>query len=82
MLILSRKEGQSIVVGDDLVLQIVNVKGGRVKVSIQGPPSIRIRRGELLARDSELQKDCSPHSDVGRSDRQTPVDDSSALSLI
>lgn len=82
MLILSRKEGQSIVVGDDLVLQIVNVKGGRVKVSIQGPPSIRIRRGELLARDSELQKTCSRQSDVGRSDRQTPVDDSSAFSLI
>lgn len=47
MLVLSRKVGQTIVVGENLVLQIVKVQGGRVKLAIQAPDTVRIRRGEL-----------------------------------
>jgi len=57
MLVLSRKVGQSILVGNDLVLQIVKVQGGRVKVAIQAPESVRIRRGELGPMTCEIELD-------------------------
>lgn len=47
MLVLSRKVGQKILVGDNLVLQIMKVQGGRVKIAIEAPDSLKIRRGEL-----------------------------------
>jgi len=53
MLVLSRKVGQTIVIGEDLVLQVVKVQGGRVKIAIQASPSLKIRRGELPLSDDD-----------------------------
>ena len=47
MLVLSRKEGQSIQVGDHVRLAVVRVKGNRVKIGIEAPEEVSIRRGEL-----------------------------------
>lgn len=55
MLVLSRKVGQTILVGNDLVLEIMKVQGGRVKIAIQAPASVRIRRGELGPIELELE---------------------------
>ncbi len=46
MLVLSRKEGQQIVVGEDVVLTITQIRGNRVKVGIQAPQDIAVRRLE------------------------------------
>jgi len=51
MLVLSRKVGQTIVLGEGIVVQVVKVQGGRVKLAIQAPASVAIRRGELLPED-------------------------------
>ena len=47
MLVLSRKESQRIQVGDSIVLTIVRVNGDRVRVGIEAPADVRVRRGEL-----------------------------------
>jgi len=47
MLVLSRKESQRIQVGDSIVLTIVRVNGDRVRVGIEAPAEIQVRRGEL-----------------------------------
>lgn len=47
MLVLTRGEGQRIFVGDDVVVTVVRVRGGQVRVGIDAPPRIPIRRGEL-----------------------------------
>jgi carbon storage regulator len=47
MLVLSRKPGQSIQIGSDVTLHIVAVRGSAVRVAIQAPLSVAIRRGEL-----------------------------------
>jgi carbon storage regulator len=47
MLVLSRKESQRIQLGDSIVLTIVRVNGDRVRVGIEAPPQLQIRRGEL-----------------------------------
>lgn len=47
MLVLSRKLGQSIHVGQDIVVTILEVQGNRVKIGIDAPHDCRILRGEL-----------------------------------
>lgn len=47
MLVLTRKPGETIRIGDDIVITISQLKGGRVRVGIDAPPEMGIRRGEL-----------------------------------
>jgi len=48
MLVLTRKIGERIVIGDAITLTVVDVKGDSVRLSIEAPKDIRILRGELL----------------------------------
>jgi len=47
MLVLSRKESEKIMLGDDIVLTIVRVSGDRVRLGIQAPADMLILRQEL-----------------------------------
>jgi carbon storage regulator len=47
MLVLSRKESQRIQLGDSIVLTIVRGNGDRVRVGIEAPAEVQVRRGEL-----------------------------------
>jgi len=47
MLVLSRKKGESIWIGDDIEIIISEVKGDQVKIGIRAPKHIDIVRGEL-----------------------------------
>ena len=50
MLVLSRKKGESIQIADGIIVTIADVRGGRVRLSIDAPRSVRICRSELLER--------------------------------
>ncbi|WP_442509345.1 carbon storage regulator [Novipirellula sp. SH528] len=47
MLVLSRKSGESIRLGDDIVLTVTRAKGNRVQLAIEAPRDVPIRRAEL-----------------------------------
>jgi carbon storage regulator len=47
MLVLSRKVGERIHVGDNIVLEIRRIAGNRVTVALEAPRDVRILRGEL-----------------------------------
>ncbi len=47
MLVLSRKLGETVCIGTDITLSIVEVKGNRVKIGIEAPRHLGIWRGEL-----------------------------------
>ena len=47
MLVLSRKEGEQLVIGDNIVLTVNRINGNRVSIGIEAPRDIRIVRGEL-----------------------------------
>ncbi|MFV0444040.1 MAG: carbon storage regulator [Planctomycetaceae bacterium] len=47
MLVLTRKLGESIVIGDDVVIKVTAIQGNRVKISLDAPQSRRILRGEI-----------------------------------
>ncbi|MFT4558927.1 MAG: carbon storage regulator [Porticoccaceae bacterium] len=47
MLVLSRREGETLVIGGDVVITIRQVRGNRVQVGIEAPDDVRVWRGEL-----------------------------------
>jgi carbon storage regulator len=48
MLILSRKVGEQILLGKDVILTIVKTSTGTVRIGITAPPDVTIARGELI----------------------------------
>lgn len=56
MLVLSRKVGERIHVGDNITLEIRRIAGNRVTLALEAPRNVRILRGELelAAREFEL----------------------------
>jgi carbon storage regulator len=44
MLLLTRKLGENIRIGDDVKITIVEVKGNHVKLGIEAPPSVKVHR--------------------------------------
>lgn len=47
MLALTRKPGQQIMIGDNILINIVEVQGDSVRIAIDAPKNIKIYRGEL-----------------------------------
>ena len=67
MLVLSRKPGERIVIGDGISIVVNRISGNRVAIGIEAPSDQRIVRGELLEvvdsfRESERQEPGSPSS--------------------
>ena len=54
MLVLSRKESEKVLLGDDIVLPIVRLSGDRVRLGIEAPSDLLILREELD--ESEVDK--------------------------
>nr|WP_325217281.1 carbon storage regulator [uncultured Oscillibacter sp.] len=48
MLILQRRTGESLVIGEDIRVSVVSIEGGRVRLAISAPPEVSILRSELL----------------------------------
>ena len=47
MLILQRKEGESLLIGDEVEITVLSVEAGRARLAIQAPRSVTILRSEL-----------------------------------
>jgi len=50
MLVLSRKQGEEIVIGGILRLTVVAIRGNQVRLGFTAPPDVSIQRKELLKR--------------------------------
>jgi carbon storage regulator len=53
MLILTRKVGEEITIGEEIVISVLEVRGSQVRLGIKAPPSIAIHRGEIYERIRE-----------------------------
>ena len=54
MLVLSRKPGEEIVIGDNIRLTVVAIRGNQVRLGITAPPDVAIRREELRPMGEEF----------------------------
>jgi carbon storage regulator len=50
MLVLSRKAEEKIIIGEDIVITVVRVAGGRVQLGVEAPYEMSIKRSELIQR--------------------------------
>ncbi len=65
MLVLTRKPRQQIMIGDNIVVNVVEVQGDNVRIAIEAPREIKIYRGEIYrAIQEENKKAASPRSDI------------------
>jgi carbon storage regulator len=63
MLVLSRRVGESVVVGDDVTITILEVRGDVVRVGIDAPRSVKVQRAELLAEIEDTNRAAASPSD-------------------
>lgn len=57
MLVLTRKIGEKIMIGDDIVLTVVQIDRGKIRLGIEAPKSMPIVRSELIGmKDAEAGK--------------------------
>lgn len=47
MLVLSRKSGESIVIGNDVVITILEVRGGQIRIGVDAPRNLAVHRAEI-----------------------------------
>ena len=61
MLVLSRKKNESIVIDDNIVITVVEVRGDKVRLGIEAPREVPVHRSEILvaiqAEEAALQKE-------------------------
>ena len=60
MLVLSRKTGEEIMIGDNIRLIITRISGNRVTVGIAAPPRVQISRRELRTADGSMEHAATP----------------------
>ncbi len=56
MLVLTRKLGETIVIGDNIVIKVVDIHGKQIRLGIEAPTEISIFRGEIYDRIQEENK--------------------------
>lgn len=54
MLVLTRKLNQSIMIGDEIEIKIIDIKQGQVKIGVVAPRSVKVHRSEVY---EEIQRE-------------------------
>ena len=50
MLVLSRRRDQTLVIGDNVEVTVLEIKGGQVRLGINAPKAVAVHRGEIHAK--------------------------------
>ena len=56
MLILTRKVGESVLIGDDISISVLSVRGNQVKLGVQAPKEVSVHRRGNLPTNSAVKR--------------------------
>jgi len=59
MLVLTRKAGEGIIIGDDIKITVVELKGGGVRIGIDAPRELKVHRQEVFERIEQENKEAA-----------------------
>ena len=62
MLILTRRVGESLMIGDDVTITVLGVKGNQVRIGVKAPKEEAVHREEILSRIEEAAAEESEES--------------------
>jgi carbon storage regulator len=48
MFVIPRKKGESVVIGDDIILTVVEIRGDKVRLGVEYPPDVPVHRREVF----------------------------------
>ncbi len=68
MLILTRRVGETVMIGNDITVTILGVKGNQVRVGINAPKNVAVHREEIYER---IRRELDDDSHSGPHDHQT-----------
>ena len=57
MLILTRKVGESVLIGDDISISVLSVRGNQVKLGVQAPKEVSVHREEIYQRIQQTKEE-------------------------
>ncbi len=55
MLILTRKVGESVLIGDDISITVLSVRGNQVKLGVEAPKEVSVHREEIYQRIKQMK---------------------------
>ena len=61
MLVLSRQRDESIIIGDNIVITIVDIRGDKVRLGIEAPRSVSVHRHEVWV---AIQREKTKESEI------------------
>ena len=64
MLILTRRVGENVIVGDDIVISVIEVRGDAVRIGIQAPRSVTVHREEVYVELQRANEQAASSSDA------------------
>jgi carbon storage regulator len=73
MLVLSRRIGESVVIGDDIVVTVLDVRGDIVRIGVDAPRSVNVHRAEVLRELEKVNQESAAPSEAAMKAMQDAV---------
>jgi carbon storage regulator len=61
MLILTRRVGETVMIGEDIAITVLRVKGNQVRLGVDAPKTVSVQREEIYQR---MQNEAAPQADA------------------